>query len=465
MKKICKIAVLLLLVFFAVSCRPQPDLSRDFGEPETWGETFEIFWKKMSTNYVFWNLDYDEGRGWDSVYDEYRGKFDSLGLVNDTDRSDSEQKENSLKAYRYFFDITKDLSDGHYLLQMDDQRNNAFQISPSTYRSLKEYGFTDDELFRFFSDTEYRQDPKFSSWRECFYENTVAIMNNTFCLPSEVIGSSVPSGPLATKYKFGTMQYVYKVVDTGASETPFHIVLGKTEDGIVYFSFNTFMFYDFFAEAAIKGEDNAVTSIVEEFYNMASSADTKGIIIDLRGNTGGNIADMSILWTALLPDDVDSLTIGYTRRKASENRTDYNAWTPFIVSRSELFDVGTFNEDIPLAVILNDSSVSCAEMSTCAFMALRDGYGYNVRLFGSSSCGGMGSLNEESEERYNGGITAVMPFISLLYTPFCQMKYLDGNRYEGKGLPVDEYIKYNSEAFNSGMDPRLSAALEWISSN
>lgn len=454
MRKLRNIALILFIAMAAASCRPQPDLSRDFDEPETWGETFEIFWKKMSTNYLFWNLDYDEGRGWDGVYDEYKDKFDALGLVEDETRSTAEQKANTEEAYGYFFDITKVLSDGHYGLMINDQRGNAITLSPSTYRFLKELGYDDASIFRFFSDPGYRSSSHFALWNDYYQENTAHIMEYSFGLPTVGSGARRASGMLASGYGFSDMQYV--------NDGNFHIMLGRNADGIVYFSFSKFGFYEYFADTVENGP-NAVTDIVMAFHSLAADEGTTGIIIDLRGNVGGIIADMSVLWTAFMPDDADSLLIGKTRRKASENRTDYSAWTRFEIERCRLLPYGSFDPEVPIAIILNENSVSCAEMSISAFMAFRDTYGYDVRLFGSRSLGGMGSLDaENSESIFNGEISSVNPYISLIYTPFSQMRCSDGQNYEGKGIPADEYVEFDPDAFRSGRDPRLAAALDWI---
>ena len=107
MKAIRSIILVTFIFILAVSCLPQSDLSRDFSELETWSDVFDIFWKRMSTNYLFWNLDYDNGLGWDAVYDDYKPEFDKLGDVMDPQRTTEEQKENSESAFRLFFDISK----------------------------------------------------------------------------------------------------------------------------------------------------------------------------------------------------------------------------------------------------------------------------------------------------------------------------------------------------------------------
>ena len=463
MTRLRNLLMVLCIAVLAASCRPQPDLSRDFGEPETWGETFEIFWKKMSTNYLFWNLDYDEGRGWDDVYAEYKEKFDALGLVADETRNDAQQKANTEKAYRYFFDIIKVLSDGHYALTISDLCGNAIRLTPSTYRLLKEFGYDDTSIFGFFSDTEYQNSSQFDRWRRYHPERTADIMKYSFGLPSEGSGTMRANSTLASEYGFSDMQYVNIIITENNS---FHIMLGRNADGIVYFAFNQFAFYDYFADAAAN-EANDVTDIVMAFHALVSDENTTGVIIDLRGNTGGIIADMSVLWTAFMPDDANSITIGKTRRKASENRTDYSAWTEFDIERCRLLPYGSFNPEVPIAIIINENSVSCAEMSTIAFMTFRDTYGYDVRLFGSRSLGGMGSLldTENSDNYFNGGISNINPYISLIYTPYCQMKCSNGQNYEGRGITADEYVEFDPDAFRNGTDPRLAAALDWINNH
>ena len=457
MRKI--IPLLLLIVLVAVSCRPQPDLSRDFDEPETWGETFDIYWKKMSTNYLFWNLDYNEGRDWDKVYDEYKGRFDELGLVEDNTRTSAEQKANTLTAYRYFFDIIKHLSDGHYALQMDDQCDNTITLAPYMYRYLTALDYTEEEIFTFFADPESRKTSLFNRYQDYNNENTVHIMEYSFGLPTTGSGTAGTNS-----YGFLSMQYVNISKSTNTNE--FHIALGRNSDGIVYFAFSGFNFYPYITAALISGE-NEVSEIIQEFFRLVTDENTTGVVIDLRGNSGGVVSDMAILWTAFMPEGADSLRIGDTRRKNSENRTDYTVWSPFIIERCNLFEYGTFNDDVPIAIILNENSVSCAEMSTFAFMSLRDTYGYNVRLFGAHSQGGNGALITDSESKlseilFNGGITTVAPYITLVYTPYCQSRYINGTNYEGKGIPVDEQVTFSPSDFKTGNDLRLKAALAWL---
>ena len=42
------------------------------------------------------------------------------------------------------------------------------------------------------------------------------------------------------------------------------------------------------------------------------------------------------------------------------------------------------------------------------------------------------------------------------------MKCSNGQNYEGRGIPADEYVEFDPDAFRNGTDPRLAAALDWI---
>ena len=78
MRKGRNIALFLIAALLIVSCRPQADLSRDFPEVETWGETFDIFWKKMSTS------DAD-------AYDKITAIPLSFAFMSSTNNSESEE--------------------------------------------------------------------------------------------------------------------------------------------------------------------------------------------------------------------------------------------------------------------------------------------------------------------------------------------------------------------------------------
>lgn len=455
------ISILLLILIAAASCRNQTIPDYEYETPTTWAGLFDIFWMKMNTNYLFWNLEYEKGLDWDDVYIGYKKAFDSLGLIADPIRSKSEQKMNTIAAYRLFFNILKDLSDGHYNLQMTDTEGNEISISPYTIRIMRSLGISDERIFNLSvmpSDKRHEQEEYISYTKhESYAENTLNIAKHSFGITntSESQNNHTVTD-LTNSYGFSEMTFY--------DSSDLIVLYGKSSDGIVYLGFSGFSF----AEVP-----SNLSSILYDFYSMLSGA--KGVIIDLRGNGGGSVSDIPTLWSSFITEDTGTVHFADTRRKSGDNRMDYGPWAAFeLFPRSQYtgdfyLDIPpvSFDKDIPIAVLHNSGSVSCAEFSVMFFRALRQFYGYNVKTFGSATAGGNGMLlNEdthtESEILFNAGITDIKPYVTLLYTPYCQMRYVDGTIYEGIGIPPDKPSDFVYEDFEAGTDARLQAAIDWI---
>ena len=465
MKAIRNIILPAVILILTVSCLPQSDLSRDFGELKTWSDVFDIFWKRMSTNYLFWNLDYDNGLGWDTVYDEYKPEFDKLGDVIDSMRSAAEQKENTEKANRLFYEISKELSDGHFALKLTDTYDNGILIGLLDYRVMSRLGYSDDDILDYFTgDDDTKNSSRYSTFNESKEENTPHIAEYVFGIDRTKSGIYDTHGI----HGFSSMEYYY---DPGNND--FSILLGRNSDGIVYFSFNSFMFSTHLGNEE-EPEDDAVR-IAGQFVELVADPETSGVIIDIRGNGGGAVYDLSVLWSGFMREGVDTIKIAETRRKAGEGRTDYGAWLDLSITKPEILENAyhPFSSDVPIAVLVNDNCLSCAELTCLTFMAYRDYHGYNVKFFGADTGGGFGALlydsnsNEPiSEDNYNGGISYAAPYMNILYTPYLQTRYLDGRNFEGQGIPVSDegYIPYDYQAFSQGDDARLEAAIDWLES-
>lgn len=456
------ISILLLILIAAASCRNQTIPNYEYKEPTTWADLFDIFWMKMNTNYLFWNLEYEKGLDWDDVYTEYHDDFEKLGAITDnSSRSEDEQKLNTHAAYKLFFDIVKDLSDGHYNLQMTDTEGNEISISPDIIRIMRSLNIDDDTIFQLAampSDKRHEQEEYISYTKhESYVENTLNIAKHSFGITntSESQNNHTVTD-LTNSYGFSEMTFY--------DSSDLVVLYGKSLDGIAYLGFSGFSFAEI---------PDTLSDILYNFYNMLS--DAKGVIIDLRGNGGGSVSDIPTLWSPFITDDTGSVHFADTRRKSGDNRMDYGPWAAFeLFPRSQYtgdfyLDIPpvSFDKDIPIAILHNSGSVSCAEFSVMFFRALRQFYGYNVKTFGSATAGGNGMLlNEdthtESEILFNAGITDIKPYVTLLYTPYCQMRYVDGTIYEGIGIPPDKLSDFVSEDFEAGTDARLQAAIDWI---
>ena len=76
----------------------------------------------MNTNYLYWDKD---TVNWDGIYKTYKPKFDSLDAVPYSDTSMN-------KCFQYMADMTKDLKDGQYALQL--WNGGDFRFEDSLYK-------------------------------------------------------------------------------------------------------------------------------------------------------------------------------------------------------------------------------------------------------------------------------------------------------------------------------------------
>ena len=222
--------------------------------------------------------------------------------------------------------------------------------------------------------------------------------------------------------------------------------LGLTNDNIAYISFDQFMM------AALK-ENEQLKLMMEKFEEILPICN--GLVIDLRGNKGGYTADQNTLFGPLLT--AEKKYFAEDRTKSGENRLDYTAWIPRYVSGHASADFSK-----PIAVLINSASISMAEISSEIARALREYYGFDTAIIGTSSSGGYGTLASDSANTMGAGTIAVSDMVSLIYTPFFNHRYRNGICYEGKGEPVDIAVPFSYENFSIGKDDKLDAALAWI---
>lgn len=477
MKKLLTILSILLALTF-LSCQNQTIYPTDYSQINTWGELFEAYWQKMSTNYLFWSIDDTGDSSWQSIYDEYLPKFTALGDIdiNNADTLDA--------AYRYFFDVTKNLSDGHYFTfltpdksAINDRTKYRRGYSPSQYRILTTfkdkdgntvYNFdNDDAAYKVLISGDYEDGSEYDNL-QIAYENHAAettrnIARYTFNVPN-IDWSTTP-----TKVNIATIDNLEYYED----QTGLSVILGTLPSSmagdktIVYFAFNGFSFIPSAADYPYH------TALINVFQDLVTEKDGEidGIIIDARGNVGGRADNLNWLWKVFT--NGEDIQIANTRRKGGDERQNYSAYMPFYIENCGY--TGTFDKSIPIAYITNDGSVSCAEVSALFFKALKDYHGYKTAIIGERSLGGQGMLVNAnsgyydlsySETLYSAGCTDIAPYIRLIYTPYLQTEYLNGENYEGKGVPIDgDPVYFDYSAFTTGTDAKLNAAITWVNDN
>lgn len=192
-------------------------------------------------------------------------------------------------------------------------------------------------------------------------------------------------------------------------------------------------------EFSMKEDDMAYIQVtefddvtVDQFADalaMARGSRAKGIILDLRGNPGGNLNAVVDMCNMILPKGL----IVYTEDKYGE--------------RSEYACDGERELELPLVVLVDGNSASAAEIMAGA---IKD-YGIGT-LVGTTTFG-------------KGIVQSVMPFrdgsaikvtISAYYTP-------KGNNIHGIGIEPDVVCEFDGEAYYGSegkLDNQLDKAME-----
>lgn len=146
---------------------------------------------------------------------------------------------------------------------------------------------------------------------------------------------------------------------------------------------------------------------------MAKGSNVKGIILDLRGNPGGNLDAVVDMCNMILPEGM----IVYTEDKYG-NRQEYKS-------------DGKHELDLPLAVLVDMNSASAAEIMAGAIKDYKLGTLVGTTTFGKGIVQQIMSFRDGS---------AIKITISAYYTP-------NGNNIHGIGIEPDVPCEFDGEAY------------------
>lgn len=135
------------------------------------------------------------------------------------------------------------------------------------------------------------------------------------------------------------------------------------DGGIIYFHLSGFAISD----AKPDDPEDTVMEAVDNYLRLIQETpEIKGVILDVRGNGGGYLADMQYTIAPLIDEE---LLIGYTRTKEGLGRLDYAPWIPSILAPA----VHHRKVEAPIVVLADILSISMAEMTAMAVSALPNG--------------------------------------------------------------------------------------------
>jgi hypothetical protein len=391
------------------------------------------FWQGVNLNYVFWDI---EPVGlWDDMLDEYLPKIDALGTWDPNDNTKNDQ------FVEYLEGMAAPLHDGHFSAQ-----------------------FSSQQLGRSFYPQEARVDARFGDGYEdnanpapTFYQNDWSGEENEY-FPNYINWNFVEK-LIIPKYLTGEGTWERSQVE---KERDLLIAQGKinitgTEGHIAYLYFNKFHLN----ETMKKETTKTVTNLLNAFWADLRDPQCRGVIFDMRGNTGGYNYDIEYLIRPLL---TGSLHFANMRAKKSEGRLSYTPWIPYTISPDNpIPNAGK----IPVVALINDYSISCGELLPLAVRAMPRGY-----LIGTTTWGATGPrFGNDNPNALNGGsFTVTWPSGSLnVVQAGYQTRGKNLENYEGIGIEPDLRVQFNWEKFThdgkydqDGIDDQLEAAIKYI---
>jgi hypothetical protein len=467
-----------LLVLF--SCRPPVGGDSEFpSSGYDFPRIFEDFWNGMSRNYVYWDreptslwdpvlsdlppetrafiLDHPASF-WDLMYDYYKPKFDELGVFADTFSPGF--AEAARQAQTNFALMTSGLVDGHFRVYFE-----SFDDSPG--------GLYFPAQDRYFSNTMANNPVGANA---VFSQSDLSVSENLsdgdLDIPLDLRKDDDKNGrpddlenSYLAKYNFvkDILQGAYKMVSAadvfqapvnGAG--PLKIVAGEIplEDGII-----AYLFTNYCQLKDLYFPGSPAYRAIDAFFDSLQNPAVKGVIVDVRGNMGGNPADNPFLFGRMIDKP---LVFAYSRSKSGEGRLDYSPWAPVRIMPAPDTEKRLKNTNVPIVLLADRGTMSGAEFHTMIVKAMPNGVVIGEKTNGSAS-------NTVDSLVYNGGAFTLGPVVSSVAGSVVQYKCADGNVYEGFGIPHDIPVEMTrpdwAEFFGSQKrDTRLEAAISHIAS-
>ncbi|MDR2509259.1 MAG: hypothetical protein LBC77_01290 [Spirochaetaceae bacterium] len=429
-----------LLAVFAVFCGcrepvalESPDAKGNYATSFRLAEIFDRFWQAMNNNYVYWDL--EPAGYWDHIYDKYMPMFESLGvLVAEESQTENVTGANALIAFKYFEEMLAPLHDGHLVVRFAPgwfYEGSPLSINP-VFDNVKKRPTSPGSRIFFTSDwaSDSSDSPNYNFWKNVIKE--IYIDNDSgYDTYSLVPGYTIraATGKISHEESGGYFLYLY---------------------------FNTFSIYETLKKEAAYQEGNPkpLTVVMDCFKNALMDEGLRGVILDVRGNTGGMNIDISYLLGPMLSRDI---VIAYTRTKRGPAPLDYLPWAPYVVPAAPA-NMRMPNITRPIVVLCNDYSISCAELLTLAVKSMPGGY-----AIGTKTWGALGPRYSDENPFYtNGGSFTGSPFWTQVVQAGFQTRGPDMKNYDGVGVLPNKTVEMSAHEIPAGKDFQLAAAIQYL---
>lgn len=472
---------------------------------------FNIIWNGMNQNYCLWDYEEEFGLNWDAVYDEFYPQFAALdkrdSVPDDELRELLQRMLSPLHDHHMYIDV-KNHKTGHTVNYMPSRERIALRddyMIASTYKpSLRYYANvangeveTDadgnaiamehstlaDHFINAFISTEGQG----LLWVRTKMQELKALpehtemqlfqlqqLQNFLIEMNQIAGKTYDQAvtiynEVQNKYSFLGIPGV-NYIDPGFVVKGIDIHFALLKGNIAYLYISGFALTPYLNDQASKGFFNVshpttlqhiaqVKQVWQAWFDtvqqLNKSGLLSGVILDVRGNTGGMVNDMQYFVGALTPSGGHQY--GYQRYKRGSGRYDYSPLMPAICST-----MSTPHEiiDKPIVILTNCNSVSMSEMSTRFIHDLSNGTHIGKRTWGGEC---PLATNDDNSYNYSGhfgvdGVTAVYG-----YVPTVASFSNDQKIEESLGIMPDIEVNLDEALFKAtGQDTQLDRALQFI---
>lgn len=515
--KICLWSAVLLMVLVA-ACREESDTvynyafdtGLNFMEADTsYVGKFKVLWKALDQNYGIWDYERELGLDWDAVYDEYLPKYEALDGRDDV--TDAELQ--ALLA-----ETVAPLHDGHFAAQMKNHQTGNFVItSPSFMRKMQREDFpqaynlrVDLNAYRANGDiVEYKEantsliaqlskafktDGMNYRWAKAEVARLEQLDSRNeleqfqldglqaFVSEFEQMVSKFNSGQIDISAAIqlynqmvSTYQYLQipglNVINTAFNEMGINVKYALFSNNIAYFYLSDFYLSPYLKDEYIQqvfaNADDATKALVNEvrdtwqsWFNavqtLHANGQLRGVIIDVRNNSGGMLEDYQYVLGSLLPSG--GVDIGLGRFKRGLGRYDYSPLTSACFKTMEE-PHETITE--PVVVLCNCNSVSMSELTSLGCKTLANG-----TLIGKPTHGGVCELHGNPKSYYlnYAGIIGERDKTAVwLYIPTMVTMSKEKQIFEGVGIMPDIEVDYDPALFSAqGRDSQLERAMQFL---
>ncbi len=495
------------------SCREESDLQTSYGNDDVvamenvtnFASSFKVLWEGLNNGYCIWDYEEEQGVDWDAVYDEFYPKFAALD-----DRTDSVSDNEVQQLMNASFG---QLHDGHLTLKMKNfrtgnlvicspqslriQKRDDYEVASSVTPSLLAYlAATDDNQIVDQDVTNFSFGSFLNSNLNKAYKYNTSEIDSLKAISTpaqmdiyKLTRRELLKNEMDTLFESGIVsvsQYNVLVQNYSDLKNPYLLYYDPTlvtnpltlryarfKDDILYLSFNAFVLTLYlsdngfktafpFGSAVAVDAANQVKRVYGKWFDavqsLKKSGKLKGIIIDLRGNSGGIADDNQYIMGALQPSG--SYEFARSRYKRGVGRLDYSPLFPQFLNSSTLEHEVIDQE--PVVVLTNCNTVSMAEITTLQAKKMSNG-----RVIGKRTWGGLCMLfSEDTRNAYNvtysgsfgdtknGPVFAYVPFLAAI---------TDYGILEAKGVEPDIEVDFDLALYkNEGRDSQIERALQYI---